>query len=175
MATRIKTNLNLNIGGADLHVNDIDITYDRLDGSVTTKVFRYGREELIRLAEELLSNAVRKVFVESTGNYYFPFALTLESRGIEVYIFNAFKTKNPDIDKRDDLDSAWLYALGKTGRVKASCPINANMVALREAIRPRFKVADIIAASKKRIEAMLGGLGFIAKGFSKRLEGRKFR
>ena len=175
MAAQIDTNLNLNIAGADLHVDNIYVTYDRLDRSVITKVFRYEREDLIRLAEELLSNAVKKVFVESTGSYYFPFALTLESRGIEVYIFNAFKTKNPDIDKRDDLDSAWLYALGKTGRVKASRPIDANMIALREAVRLRFKVADMIAASKKRIEAMLWRFGFIAKGVSKRLEGRRFR
>jgi len=33
----------------------------------------------------------------------------------------------------------------------------------------------MIAASKKRIEAMLWRLGFIAKGVSKKLEGKKFR
>ena len=42
-------------------------------------------------------------------------------------------------------------------------------------MRLRFKVADMIAASKKRIEAMLWRFGFIAKGVSKRLDGRKFR
>ena len=87
MTTQIKTNLNVNIGGIDLHVDNLYITHDRLDGGVVTAVFRYEKEGLVKLAEELLSNVVKKVFVESTGSYYFPLALTLKSRGIE-YTFS---------------------------------------------------------------------------------------
>ena len=99
----------------------------------------------------------------------------MEANGIETYVFNAFKTKNPDIDKRDDSDSAWLYALGKTGQVKASRLVSPNILPLREATRLRFHIADMIATSKKRIEGMLWRFGFLARNASRRLEGKKFR
>jgi len=175
MTRKTNTNLNIRVVGVDLHSDNFYATYDTIDGSVKTEIFPYTKESINRFLAVMKANHVKKAFIESTGSYYYPFASILEANGIETYVFNAFKTKNPDIDKRDDSDSAWLYALGKTGQVKASRLVSPNILPLREATRLRFHIADMIAASKKRIEGMLWRFGFLARNVSRRLEGKKFR
>lgn len=67
---------------------------------------------ILGLPEELASEGIERVVLESISDYWRPFYYVLEAHGLQVWLVNARDVKNvPGRPKTDKLDAVWLASL----------------------------------------------------------------
>ena len=70
------------------------------------------------LAEHLVAEAVERVVLESTSDYWRPFYYLLEAAGLVVWLVNARQVNNvPGRPKSDKIDAVWLAELAERSMV----------------------------------------------------------
>ena len=126
-----------NFSGIDVHKKFLEIAY-RKDGKIVTESISYDAEGLDRLIKLLKSLNIEAVFIESTGNYYYPLYYALKGASIKVYVMNAYKIKRPEPNKTDEKDAIWLLKVGESQLFQHSYIPDDDMLALRALVRARF-------------------------------------
>jgi transposase len=93
---------------------------------------------IIALADQLAGQAIERVVVESTSDYWRPFVYLLEARGLSVWLVNARDVKQvPGRPKTDKLDAVWLAKLNERGMLRPSFIPPAEIRQVRDYTRLR--------------------------------------
>ena len=163
-----------NVAGIDVHKNFLEIAY-REKGRVRTEEIPYDPEGLNKLIRLLKGLGINSVYIESTGNYYYPLYYALKGAGVDVRIMNAYKIKRPEPNKTDERDAVWLLKVGESQLFPHSYVPEEDMLALRTLLRARFKLVDTIADYKRRVRGQLWALGVTINNISNILRSRKKR
>jgi transposase len=117
--------------------------------------FQTFTTELHRLADWLTTCRIRSVAMEATGVYWIPAYTVLEARGFEVLLVNPRHLKHVAARKSDVLDCEWLRDLQIVGLLRGSFRPTAAIVALREYLRHRQTVTELISESIQRMQKAL--------------------
>jgi transposase len=111
---------------------------------------------VIELADELTSQGIERVVVESTSDYWRPFVYLLEARGLVVWLVNARDVKQvPGRPKTDKLDAVWLAKLNERGMLRPSFVPPAEIRQLRDYTRLRVDLVEDRTRHKQRVEKLL--------------------
>ncbi|MDR1130132.1 MAG: transposase [Prevotellaceae bacterium] len=102
---------------------DRDADYNRKFGAFT--------EDLEDICLWLQSCKIRTVAMESTGIYWVPLFVKLQSFGIEVCLVNAKSTSNFVEEKTDETDAESLMLMCSYGLLKASYQVNNHAKEIR--------------------------------------------
>ena len=90
------------------------------------------------------------VCMESTGKYWIPVFNILEKRNIWVTLSHPKYTKPQKGNKTDRKDAKWICDLYMCGMVKPSFIPPADIRQLRDLVRYRFKLTNMITGEKNR-------------------------
>ena len=131
-----------------------------------------GLTRLIKLAKR---HMVTDVYIESTGNYYYPMYYALKGAGINVHVLNAYKTRRLDPNKTDKRDAIWLLKLGESNLFSGSYIPDDEMLALRFLVREHFRLADRVGDFKRKLHSLLWRLGLYARDIVKNLRSKRKR
>lgn len=127
--------INPNAAGIDIgsrfHVVSIG------QGSDDVKTFGVFTDDLEQLCAYLKENEVKTVAMESTGYYWKPIFVMLQSQGFEVYLVNAKHVKDSKGVKSDPHDSRRLQKLHSLGLLTASYQPGEEVEILRSYCRQR--------------------------------------
>jgi transposase len=111
---------------------------------------------LCELAEQLSSQGIERVVLESTSDYWRPFYYLLEAQGLVVWLVNARDVKNvPGRPKTDKLDAVWLARLNERGMLRASFIPPVEIRALRDYTRLRLDLTRERSRHTQRLEKLL--------------------
>ena len=102
-----------NVAGIDVHKDVLEIAY-RKAGDIQVEEIPYTPDGMTRIIKILRTHGIREVFIESTGDYYYPLYYALKGAGIWVNVMNAYKIKRPEPNKTDERDAVWLLRIGET-------------------------------------------------------------
>ena len=95
------------------------------------------------------------VCMESTGKYWIPVFNILEQHKIRVTLSHPKYTKPMKGNKTDRKDAKWICDLYMCGMVKPSFIPPADIRALRDLVRYRFKLTCMITGEKNRAQNCL--------------------
>ena len=95
------------------------------------------------------------VCMESTGKYWIPVFNILEQRSLWVTLSHPKYTKPMKGNKTDRKDAKWICDLYMCGMVKPSFIPPADIRALRDLVRYRFKLTCMITSEKNRAQNCL--------------------
>jgi transposase len=108
------------------------------------------------LAEYLVDEAIEKVTVESTSDYWRIWFYVLEAAGLSVQLVNARDVKNvPGRPKTDKLDAVWLAKLTEKGLLRPSFVPSAAIRELRDYTRLRIDLTRERSRYWQRLEKLL--------------------
>ena len=108
------------------------------------------------LAEQLVDEAIEKVTVESTSDYWRIWFYLLEAAGLSVQLVNARDVKNvPGRPKSDKLDAVWLAKLTEKGLLRPSFVPPAPVRELRDYTRLRIDLTRERSRHWQRLEKLL--------------------
>ena len=143
--------------GVDVHKRFLVATIittptDSLQPHYQKKRFSTFNSDLNRFADWLHENACLDVCMESTGKYWVPVFIILETRGIRVVIANPKWVKAVKGNKDDTKDSKWIGDLFRIGLVKSSFIPDKNIRILREFTRYRYKLMSMRSSEKNRFQ-----------------------
>jgi transposase len=127
-------------------------------GKRITRVWqvRSTTTQLLELADQLASEGIQRVVVESTSDYWRPFVYLLEARGLVVWLVNARDVKHlPGRPKTDRLDAVWLCKLNERGMLRPSFVPPAEIRRLRDYTRLRADLTGERSRHKQRLEKLL--------------------
>src|SRR5215216_6045534 len=112
--------------------------------------------QILELADHLVSERIERVVVESTSDYWRPFVYLLEARGLVVWLVNARDVKHlPGRPKTDKLDAVWLAKLNERGMLRPSFIPPAPIRRLRDYTRLRADLTHERSRHKQRLEKLL--------------------
>ena len=112
-------------------------------GSDDVSTFGVFTDDLERLCAHLSEHGIKTVAMESTGYYWKPLFVMLQSRGFEVFLVNARHIKDAKGVKSDPHDSRRLQKLHSLGLLTASHQPEAEVEELRSYCRQRrYLVAE---------------------------------
>ena len=112
--------------------------------------------QILELADHLVSERIERVVVESTSDYWRPFVYLLEGRGLVVWLVNAHDVKHlPGRPKTDKLDAVWLCKLNERGMLRPSFVPPAPIRRLRDYTRLRADLTADRSRHKQRLEKLL--------------------
>ncbi len=103
--------------GIDLHKDSIKCCCMIADVGISIKDYGTSSSQLRLLCEDLKSQSIKDVIIESTGIYWMPLHKLLSSEGINVLIANPLRVKQIPGKKTDTTDSEWLCKLLINGLV----------------------------------------------------------
>ena len=149
--------------GLDVHQAQISACaiVEQADGSTVLERREFGgfKRDRKALAEWARSMAPDVVVMESTGIYWkSPFA-ALESVGIVAWVVNARHVKAVPGRKTDVADAQWLATLARSGLLRASFIVKADLRSLRHIARQRQKLGGMLASEKNRLHKLLTDAG----------------
>ncbi|MGH3825574.1 MAG: IS110 family transposase [Pseudonocardiaceae bacterium] len=124
----------------------------------TSKVWEVAAtlNAVVELSQELLTNGVEKVTLESTGDYWRIWFYLLEAAGLSVELVNARDVKNvPGRPKTDKLDSVWLAKLTERGMLRPSFVPPTPIRELRDYTRMRVDLVHDRTRYWQRLEKLL--------------------
>ncbi len=136
----------------------VRVPHPKLAGRRQSRVFDVGTTTgaIMALADELAEEAVERVVVESTSDYWRPFVYLLEARGLVVWLVNARDVKQvPGRPKTDRLDAVWLAKLNERGMLRPSFVPPAEIRVLRDYTRLRVDLVGERTRHKQRVEKLL--------------------
>lgn len=122
------------------------------------KTFQVGAttQEIIELANHLVSLGIELVVMEATSVYWKPYFFILEAHGLKVWLVNARDVKNvPGRPKTDKLDAIWLAKLTERGMLRPSFVPPKPIRELRDLTRLRKTLVEERARYRQRIEKIL--------------------
>lgn len=111
--------------------------------------------DLSSLAQWLVSNGVKHVAMESTGNYWQNLYAELVAHGLEVILVNGKFTKQMKGKKTDVLDCMWIQKLHSLGLLTGSFLPDENTAKLRTYTRQRKKLQEQAAQASLRMQKYL--------------------
>ena len=152
--------------GAAYRLNENEISVSRISHTMD------GLTRLIKLAKR---HMITDVYIESTGNYYYPMYYALKGAGINVHVLNAYKTRRLDPNKTDKRDAIWLLKLGESNLFSGSYIPDDEMLALRFLVREHFRLADRVGDFKRKLHSLLWRLGLYARDIVKNLRSKRKR
>lgn len=131
-------------------------------GQSSEQVREFGvyAEDLSDLGKWLLSNEVKHVAMESTGNYWQNLYAELISHGLEVILVNGKFTKQMQGKKTDVLDCTWIQKLHSLGLLTGSFLPDEMTAKLRTYTRQRRKLLEQAAQASLRMQKYLKLLNF---------------
>ena len=145
--------------GMDVHksfvVACIASTNDQGVTTYKSKRFSTFTGDLRRCAAWLSENNCKDVCMESTGKYWIPVFNILEQHEIWVTLSHPKYTKPMKGNKTDRKDAKWICDLYMCGMVKPSFIPPADIRALRDLVRYRFKLTCMITSEKNRAQNCL--------------------
>jgi transposase len=103
------------------------------------------------LRDWLVSNSIKTVAMESTGNYWIHLHDTLVAAGIDVFLVNARHVKGVPGRKTDVQDAQWLQQLHAAGLVKKSYRPDQEIVPIRFLMRHR---SELVGDGAKQLHLM---------------------
>lgn len=106
-------------------------------GADDVKTFGVFTDDLHEICAYLKDNGVKTVAMESTGYYWKPLFVMLQSEGFEVYLVNARHIKDAKGVKSDPYDSRRLQKLHCLGLLTASYQPDEEVEVLRSFCRQR--------------------------------------
>jgi transposase len=148
--------------GLDVHRATVVATVRYPEGdrkSSTTRTFGTDTAELVALGDWLVSLAVTRVGLESTGVYWKPVFYLLEERIPQVWLLNATHLKNVPGRKTDVADSAWTAQLVEHGLVRPSFVPPPRIRQLRDFTRYRRVLSEERTRMVQRLEKVLQDAG----------------
>jgi len=111
---------------------------------------------VMALADDLATQGIERVVVESTSDYWRPFVYLLQARGLHVWLVNARDVKQvPGRPKTDKLDAVWLAKLNERGMLRPSFIPPAEIRCLRDYTRLRVDLVEERHRHKQRVEKLL--------------------
>ena len=134
------------------------VPHPSLAGRRVTKVWsvRATTNAIVALAEQLAGEAIERVVVESTSDYWRPFVYLLQARGLTVWLANAREVKQvPGRPKTDKLDVVWLAKLNERGMLRPSFIPPAEIRRLRDYTRLRLDLVEERSRHAQRLEKLL--------------------
>jgi transposase len=141
--------------GVDVHKNTIVATIAVTDKNhntdYTTKSFSTLTPELLRFRSWLEENQCQHVCMESTGKYWIPIYNVLEDK-FHVILTHPKYVRSIKGQKTDKKDSKWITNVFMFDLVRASYIPNAEVRALRDLARYRFKLVCMRSSEKNRYQ-----------------------
>jgi transposase len=119
------------------------------------KEFGVYNEDLISLAQWLLSNEIKTVAMESTGTYWQSLFTTLQGVGLEVILCNGKFTKNIKGKKTDVKDCQWIQKLHTLGLLSGSFLPDEATEQLRTYCRHRANLLEQAADTSRKMQKYL--------------------
>src|SRR5215471_4772641 len=108
------------------------------------------------LGDQLVSQGIEKVTVESTSDYWRIWFYLLEAAGLQVQLVNAREARNmPGRPKTDKLDSVWLAKCTERGVLRPSFVPPARIRMLRDYTRLRTDLTQERTRYYARLEKLL--------------------
>lgn len=128
------------------------------EGESCVRRFETFTADLYLLADWLKSHQVQTVALESTGVYWIPLFEVLESRGFEVCLVDARRSKSMPGRKTDVKDCQWLQQLHTCGLLHCAFRPEDEICVLRSYLRQRemliTSAADHIQHIQKALQQM---------------------
>jgi transposase len=121
------------------------------------RTFGTMTEDLLGLADWLVSRRVSHVAMESTGVYWKPVYNLLEGTGIELLVVNARHIKAVPGRKTDVRDAEWIADLLRHGLVRGSFIPDRPQRELRELVRYRKRLVEERGREAQRLHKTLEG------------------
>jgi transposase len=115
--------------------------------------------QLEALADWFAEEAVTKVVMEATGQYWKPVWYVLEERGFELLLVNARHVKILPGRKTDVADAAWLAELLEHGLLRGGFVPPAAIRELRDLTRYRKRLVQLHTSECQRIQKTLEDAG----------------
>ena len=111
---------------------------------------------VLQLGEQLVTQRVEMVTLESTSDYWRIFFYLLEGCGLPVQLVNARDVKNvPGRAKSDKIDAVWLAKLTERGMLRASFVPPRPIRVLRDYTRTRIDLTRDRTRYYQRLEKLL--------------------
>lgn len=139
--------------GIDVHAKVVVATLIK-DSEKQTRSFSTMTDDLLLMADWLLSNGCTHIAIESTGVYWRPVFNILEGL-LEVILVNACHIKVVPGRKTDVKDSEWLADLLRHGLLKASFIPPIEVRELRELTRYRATLVRSQSAIANRVQKVI--------------------
>jgi len=159
----------------DVHKAFLEVTYRLNENEISVSRISHTMDGLTRLIKLAKRHMVTDVYIESTGNYYYPMYYALKGAGINVHVLNAYKTRRLDPNKTDKRDAIWLLKLGESNLFSGSYIPDDEMLALRFLVREHFRLADRVGDFKRKLHSLLWRLGLYARDIVKNLRSKRKR
>lgn len=147
--------INPHAAGIDIGDTKHDIAFTDRNGVVRVRACLSFTQDLHELVDELISEGITSVAMESTGVYWLCLYVMLEEAGVEVYLVNAKHAKNVTGRKKDDTDAMWLHRLHSCGMLHRSFQPDCEMRVLRTYVRHRRKLISTGSDCARRMQKSL--------------------
>jgi transposase len=138
------------------------------------RTFTTVTEDLLKLADWLVTAGCTHVAMESTGVYWKPMYNVLDGH-LEVLVVNAQHIKQVPGRKTDINDAAWIAGLLRHGLLKASFIPDREQRELRELTRYRVSLVQERSAEVNRLQKTLEGANIKAAGIATDIMGKSGR
>ena len=138
--------------GIDIGDCLIDVAVSDGEDGHEVRQYKTFTDDLVKIVEDLVSDGVTTVAMESTGIYWLNLYLMLEEAGIEPYLVNAKHVKNVTGRKKDDTDAIWLHKLHSCGLLQKSFQPEGEFRILRTYVRQRKNLINICSDSVRRMQ-----------------------
>lgn len=137
--------------GIDIHKSKATVCIYISKEKEEVKDYGTYTEDLEQIRDDLLSQDIRQVVMESTGIYWIALCSVLTLAGIHVTVVNPRFIKNMPKEKTDKKDARWLCKLLVNGLVRNSFVVSDDQRAFRDLCRMRSKYRNHITQSQNRI------------------------
>ena len=141
--------------GLDVHKTILMATIAKTDDknitTYETREFTSINWSILSLKQWLLDNNCKDLCMESTGKYWIPIFNLLED-SINVFLVHPKYVKAIKGKKTDKKDSKWIADLFKHDLIQASFIPPADIRALRDICRYRYKLVNIRTGEKNRVQ-----------------------
>jgi transposase len=144
------------------------------EGNIKKEIQTFGTttRQLSKLAHWLISFNIKDAAIESTGIYWIPVYVALESNNLKPIVANAHHIKTLPGKKTDVKDAEWICNLFKCGLIKASFIPSKEIRNLRNLTRQRKKYVQQKNTSLNRIIKTLESCGIKLKSIVSTIEAK---
>ena len=135
--------LELNAAGIDIGAREIFVAVPPDRDKNPVRVFSTFTEDLVRMAQWLVSCGVTTVAMESTGVYWIPPHDVLEQHGVKACLVDARGMKNVPGRRTDWHECQWLQFLHSVGLLRAAFRPEGEVCAVRSLMRHRDELVHM--------------------------------
>jgi transposase len=147
--------INYNVAGIDVSDDEMVVAFPVNDHEVAIHCFGTFTRDLRCLSDALKESNITSVALESTGVYWIPLFLLLQSEGIEVCLVNAKHVKNVNGRKTDEGDAERIQKLHRCGLLSASFQPDNRTRTLRSYVRHRDSLVKTCTTYLNRMQKAL--------------------